>query len=1126
MPLIQHRVFRNSLLLLGLLCLTQQRVEAISYGANLIVNGNAESGSSSASGDPVSVPGWTTSSAFTVIPYTAGGGYPTSSDPGPPDRANQFFAGGNNVTLSTATQTIDLSANSTDINTGNVAYDLSGWFGGFSTDPDSATLTATFFNGATNLGSAIIGPATASDRGFATGFVLKEKTGRIPVNTTSVVLTQRMNRANGNSNDGYADSLSLILTLKAGAATVTNSTFAGNGTRTDATASWSSASHWTPMTVPNNTADNIYNATITGVTLTVPLSPSSATLTRTFGEARVDVDTVVNNLTLTTAGVTCNGFFIPEHSLIVNGTTNDQTVSQSPSLGIQTLGFSILANNNSILFGLGNFANFSGTTLTGTKLDLTSQGVPFAVMAFNGADVVTLNAIISLAGTNTSITDENGNDALRNLAVIGQNGSLQIVTRNFSTAGDLTVNGSLGIRDDTSGSSTTFTINGNLTNFDSGTKTLNGSNIGVSSSSSAAVQPTVILRFNGADIVNNGANLSLNGPNAKILDQSSNDGLRNFAHNLSNGTLFITDHSFSSAGNFTNDGTMTFNTQNVASSFTINGNLTNFDSGTGTLQSGSYSIFSSSFTPADTATLKFNGANIIHNATTLRLGAGALIRDEMNNDGLRNFVDNQATGIFELDGQSFTAPNDFSNAGLVSINNFDASQVFSVAGGHSYIQTAGETTLGDGSILTAANVFVRGGIVHDGGTINGNVTVETGTIAPTGFGGGGAADFQGFLVVVPGSTANVGPAAMTINGNLALAANAYFSLVISDTAAGEFDTMNVSGTASFGGTLEVALINGFTPQPGDSFTVLTAGPTITGAFTNAPNGSRFPTTDGRGSFIATYSDNHLVLSNFETHPPDQLLNISTRMRVLASDNVLIAGFIITGTDQKKVIIRGIGPTLGNVGVQGALADPTLELHQGDTLIATNDNWKTKPDGSSQQAEIEATTIPPSNDLESALVATLDPGAYTAILAGQNQGTGIGVVEVYDLNQGANSKLANIATRGFVDTADNAMIGGFIVGGSGGGAARVIVRARGPSLPLSGALQDPTLELHDGNGATIASNDNWKDSQQGDIEATTIPPSNDLESAIVRTLVPGNYTAVVRGVNNGTGIALVEVYNFQ
>ncbi|HEX4641201.1 MAG TPA: hypothetical protein VH252_07425, partial [Chthoniobacterales bacterium] len=269
----------------------------------------------------------------------------------------------------------------------------------------------------------------------------------------------------------------------------------------------------------------------------------------------------------------------------------------------------------------------------------------------------------------------------------------------------------------------------------------------------------------------------------------------------------------------------------------------------------------------------------------------------------------------------------------------------------------------------------------------------------------------------------------------------------------------------------------------------------------------------------------LVLSNFQTKPADQLLNISTRMRVLTGNNVLIAGFIITGTDPKKVIIRGLGPSLGSVGVQGALTDTTLELHQGNTTLATNDNWKIDDaTGQSQEATIQATTIPPSNELESALVATLSPGAYTAILAGKNQTTGIGVVEVYDLNQAANSKLANISTRGFVDTGDNAMIGGFIVGGAGGGAARVIVRGLGPSVPVSGTLSDTTLELHDNNGATIATDDNWKDSQQGDIEATTIPPTNNLESAIVRTLVPGNYTAVLRGVNNSTGIGLVEVYN--
>jgi hypothetical protein len=142
------------------------------------------------------------------------------------------------------------------------------------------------------------------------------------------------------------------------------------------------------------------------------------------------------------------------------------------------------------------------------------------------------------------------------------------------------------------------------------------------------------------------------------------------------------------------------------------------------------------------------------------------------------------------------------------------------------------------------------------------------------------------------------------------------------------------------------------------------------------------------------------------------------------------------------------------------------------------------------------------------------------------------VEFYDLAQGANSKLANISTRGFVDTGDNAMIGGFIVGGgSGDGTTRVIVRALGPSIPVAGALGDPTLELRNSSGTLVDSNDNWKtrpdgSSQQAAIEATTIPPTNDLESALVATLVPGNYTAIVRGKNDTTGVALVEAYNIQ
>jgi hypothetical protein len=252
------------------------------------------------------------------------------------------------------------------------------------------------------------------------------------------------------------------------------------------------------------------------------------------------------------------------------------------------------------------------------------------------------------------------------------------------------------------------------------------------------------------------------------------------------------------------------------------------------------------------------------------------------------------------------------------------------------------------------------------------------------------------------------------------------------------------------------------------------------------------------------------------------------LQVLTGDKVLIGGFIITGSDPKKVIIRGIGPSLNGVGA--VLQNPTLELHQGSVTIAFNDDWK------EHQSVVEATTIPPTNDFESAIVATLNPGAYTAILADKDNGTGIGIVEVYDLDPAANSKLGNISTRGFVDTGDNVMIGGLIVSGgtSGGGVARVIVRAIGPSLTASGvqgALQDPELELHDVSGAIVAANDNWKtrsdgSSQQGEIEATSVPPKNNAESAFVRNLGPGNYTAIVRGTNNTTGIAVVEAYTLQ
>ena len=238
---------------------------------------------------------------------------------------------------------------------------------------------------------------------------------------------------------------------------------------------------------------------------------------------------------------------------------------------------------------------------------------------------------------------------------------------------------------------------------------------------------------------------------------------------------------------------------------------------------------------------------------------------------------------------------------------------------------------------------------------------------------------------------------------------------------------------------------------------------------------------------------------------------------------MIGGFIVTGTQSKKIIVRAIGPSLP---LAGALADPVLELRNASGgLISSNNDWRDDP---AQESEIIATGIPPSNNLESAIVATLpaNGSAYTAIVRGLNNGTGIGVVEAYDLDQTVNSKLANISTRGFVQTGDDVLIGGLIVLGQN--PLRVIVRAIGPSLPVPGALGNPTLNLHDGNGSLLVSNDNWRDDpvQESDIIATGIPPSNDLESAIVQDLAPGSYTAIVRGVDSTTGVALVEAYGLN
>jgi predicted outer membrane repeat protein len=257
--------------------------------------------------------------------------------------------------------------------------------------------------------------------------------------------------------------------------------------------------------------------------------------------------------------------------------------------------------------------------------------------------------------------------------------------------------------------------------------------------------------------------------------------------------------------------------------------------------------------------------------------------------------------------------------------------------------------------------------------------------------------------------------------------------------------------------------------------------------------------------------------------PATLANISTRLRVETGDNVLIGGFIITGTEQKKVMIRAIGPSLAQF-FSDTLSDPTLELRDGlGGLVDSNDNWADSPN---KQAIFD-TGISPSNNAEAAIIATLPANAagYTAIVRGAAGATGIGVVEAYDLDRSVNSKLANISTRGLVQTGNNVLIAGTIVVGSQ--SQRVIVRAIGPSLPIPGRLENPTLELRNQNGGLLDANDNWVESaNKQEIADTGIAPSNNFESAIVRTLSPASYTAVVRGVSDAMGIAVVEVYALQ
>jgi DNA-binding beta-propeller fold protein YncE len=495
------------------------------------------------------------------------------------------------------------------------------------------------------------------------------------------------------------------------------------------------------------------------------------------------------------------------------------------------------------------------------------------------------------------------------------------------------------------------------------------------------------------------------------------------------------------------------------------------------------------------------GSLISHDGGSLISHDGGSIISEhgggvISNDG-GSLISHDGGSLISHDGGSVISDN---GLGLVSQGggNFhvgagtgadSSGKVKAATAGSGFIQTAGETDLN--LIRITGPVTVNGGVLSGSGVIAGDLTVNGGYISP----GHGA----GLLAVTGNYTQGVQGTLIIENGG---------------PSPSQFDQLQVGGLANLGGKLDIKTINGYTPDPADTFSPL-GFESVSGSFSSVSSNAQ-----------VTVAPTGLLTSVDPTKPQPttgQPLNIATRLQIQSGDNVLIGGFIITGPagSTKKVLIRGIGPSLANFGVAGTIPDPFLELHKPDGSVVSNDNWQQAPN----VAEIPS-GFAPSNDLESIIYTTLSPGNYTAILKGAHGEAGVGLVEAYDFDTASTAKLANIATRGFVNTADNVMIGGFIIGGTE--PANVLVRAIGPSLTqfgVQGALQATTLELHDANGGVI-SNDGWRSTQESEIQATTIPPTNDNEAAILATLVPGNYTAIVRGKNDTTGIAVVEAYNLQ
>ena len=868
----------------------------------------------------------------------------------------------------------------------------------------------------------------------------------------------------------------LFIPGTADAATIVNSTWLSGGDF-----GYSTPGNWSPPEVPNNTADKIYD-----VTAKFALVP--------------DIDATVANLTM---GAT---LYLDAPSYTVTGTT---TFSPSSSLVLNS--FSPVA----VVLKASNLSNFSNGVLTGGNYSITQGDATDgpAVLQFNGAAVTKLrNANLTLSGSMARLADEFGMNALTGLAEIDEGSRFSISGQQFVTAtATFTNNGVLSVSGGSNppGAPGAFTINGTLSNFDRPTKTLlNGTYSLINAS----------LRFPAADIVNNGASITLY-PGGTILDENGADALRNFAHNLPGGTLSLHGHNFLIDRDFSNDGTLSVESGSIAvsgvvtnagtlsaktvssdASITIAGALTNYDPQSRRLTGGIYKLVGSF---SQRSYLSVPGADIIHNSASIDLTWNAAFVDKDGNDALRNFVDNEAAGMFSLFDRPFQAASDFTNAGTVMVTETQ----FTIPAAHVYRQTGGQTT------VTAP--AVTGDVLILGGRLSGRPR-ELSRFSPQ----GGPGTINGNVTV---GAAVLDPNPLTVNGSLQLSDASHFRKTFGFITYGLYEGLILNTPLTLAGTFEILTPGGFAASSTAVIQVAHA-PQISGTFSNAPNGARVATLDRTGSFVVTYTGTDVSISGYQRGPTAQLLNISTRAHVLTGDNVAIGGFIVKGTQPKKLLIRAMGPSLAAAGVSGPLQDPTIELHDSTgAIIASNDNWQ-----DTQASAITDTGIPPPDARESAIVQTLPPGTYTAVLRGKNDATGEALVELYDLSS-SQSKLSNISTRGFVDSS-HVLIGGLIAGGDGQAIADVVVRAIGRGLQSQGVqsfLPDATLQVRDKDGALVTSNDDFVSPVDNQLTIpNTLWPTTATDGATRVVVPPGSYTVIVNGKDGANGNALVEIYDLN